>query len=160
MILKIIHALNLSSYEVRFERDGSTRCIVPGYASWRAANDLDAAAERARQKDIDTRWARTFEADAVDAKHFPGSHWDPFFEGGATDALKQLPDYLENSLVQIGHAASDRPAPYSSRHAGPGGAILAWPIRMRGVQMIVESAISKTLSDRCFHLLPKEPNTA
>ena len=53
--------------------------------------------------------ASTFILKGKDARHFLGSHWDPFVEN-LKDLLGRLPEILPNALVQTGYGESRQPA--------------------------------------------------
>lgn len=133
----IEHASNLSSYEVLFEADGKTRHIAPDYARWRAAGDLDGPRQRARLAETEARLAETFvpEPDEVERGH--GARWSALFEGGGEELVRRLPEIVSAALNQTGFGDS-RPGPYASRGVWANAVTLAWPIRMKGVQLLLD----------------------
>ena len=75
--------------------------------------------------------ASTFVPEASDARHYCGSHWDPFAESSA-DILKTLPDMLAAATVQTGYG-DVRPAPRAAPDGWAKGVLLAWPAPNAGL---------------------------
>jgi hypothetical protein len=82
------------------------------------------------------KWHETFVPENEDAKHFPGSLWDPFFEGGSDELMTTLRDHLENSRKV--HAYSDLlPAPEKVPDEWPSAFYQAWPDQQGGIQFVI-----------------------
>lgn len=92
-----------------------------------------AAVETPRE---DLPWPEsTFVAESVDARHYLGSHWEPFAED-STGIMKGLPDILGSALPQTGYGEMRKPS-RTVPDAWPGGFQLVWPLRTQGLAMVV-----------------------
>lgn len=75
----------------------------------------------------------TFIPEHDDARHFLGSHWDPFVEDSKV-IMKRLPEMLPNALLQTGYGEDRKP----SRRVPddwPKGFQLVWPLRVQGLAL-------------------------
>lgn len=77
----------------------------------------------------------TFIPERDDARHFLGSHWEPFVED-SKEIMKRLPEMLPNALLQTGYG-EDRKATRSAPNDWPKGFQLVWPLRERGLALIL-----------------------
>lgn len=77
----------------------------------------------------------TFVPEEDDARHFLGSHWEPFVED-LKEIMQQLPDMVSKALLQTGYGdgrKSPRPVP----DEWPKGFELVWPLRTQGLALIL-----------------------
>lgn len=88
----------------------------------------------------------TFNFEAEDARHFPGSHWDPFVEE-SRDILGRLPEIVPKALPQTGYG-QDRKSSRAEPNDWPKGFQLVWPLREKGLALVlrVESEANMVVS--------------
>lgn len=82
------------------------------------------------------KWPNTFVTEDKHTKHYPGSHWEPFFDGGVEELFSRLRDYLQNSRQVTAYAdllPAPRPAPSTWLQA----VYRAWPDHQAGMQFAV-----------------------
>lgn len=77
----------------------------------------------------------TFVPEDEDARHFLGSHWDPFVED-SKDIVKRLPEMLPDALLQTGYGADRKPS-RTVPDDWPKGFQLVWPLRTHGLALIL-----------------------
>jgi hypothetical protein len=77
----------------------------------------------------------TFVRERPDAKHFMGSHWEPFFDSADT-VLKQLPQIAPRAQLWIGFADT-YPAPRQAPGDWARGFALVWPAQRQGLILTV-----------------------
>lgn len=78
----------------------------------------------------------TFVFEEEESKHYLGSHWDPFF-ADATVILCRLKEILPASLGQVSYSEF-RPSPHSVPTDWPKADYWVWPIRPRGISVVVK----------------------
>ena len=88
----------------------------------------------------------TFVAEGGGARHFLGSHWDPFVED-SKEIMAQLPQIVPKAMVQTGYG-DDRPPARQAPADWPKGFELVWPLREQGLALILrpESAANLIVS--------------
>lgn len=88
----------------------------------------------------------TFIHESEGARHFPGSHWDPFVEE-SRDILGRLPEIVPKALPQTGYG-QDRKSSRAEPNDWPKGFQLVWPLREKGLALVlrVESEANMVVS--------------
>lgn len=79
----------------------------------------------------------TFVPEKADARHYLGSHWDPFVEDSA-DITKRLPEMVPNALVSAAYEHDSKPS-RSMPGDWPQGFQLVWPLHSQGLAMILRA---------------------
>lgn len=119
---------------VKFSRVGRKRLSVKHAPLSRPTDGIDESLTpdtRAYQEWLD----KTFAPEGEDARHYLGSHWDPFYDDVLT-VVKRFPDILPKSLLQLPYAES-RPPLRSLPPEWPTARHLSWPIRLHGIAFVV-----------------------
>lgn len=130
-------------FHVAFDRDSEpTRPLNLRYNPLRPATTADEV--EAQRQTTPEFFSETFVQEQDDDRDSPGSHWTPFFDDGAREALLKLPEYLNAGLPQTGFGAM-YPAPYKPPRDWPVGLIYSWPIRNEGVQVVVRAGAANTV---------------
>lgn len=139
-----------------FRKDPDQFCLwsEEAEADWRS--DL-AEQEAAEQAENSRPWPdSTFRFEPEETEHSMGSHWDPFYEQGAQEILKKLPEVVNSADVVKGFGSIKEPY----RHLPESWAIgyhLIWPQPDRGV--IITIAVDNTAKEnRLCTLYPFWPD--
>lgn len=77
----------------------------------------------------------TFVPDKEDAKHFLGSHWEPFVEE-YIEIIRRLPEIAPNAHLQTGYGEDRKPSRTVPGN-WPQGFQLVWPLRTQGLALIL-----------------------
>lgn len=85
----------------------------------------------------------TFAREAEDAQHFPGSHWDPFVED-TKEIMARLPEIVPRALLQTGYGEFRKPH-RAEPDEWPKGFQLVWPLRVRGLALILRPEKERNL---------------
>lgn len=78
----------------------------------------------------------TFLAEPLDARHFMGSHWDPFFDD-VKDVMNQLPEIMPDAVLLAGYGEFYK-APREIPTDWPRGVHLVWPNPDRGLVITIK----------------------
>lgn len=90
----------------------------------------------------------TFVPEGKDARHFPGSHWEPFV-AQPSEILMRLPEMMSAALPQT--TADDRREPPRALPEGwPKGLAVVWPQRTQGLAVVVCAAGEGAMIDSLF----------
>jgi hypothetical protein len=90
----------------------------------------------------------TFVPEGKDARHFPGSHWEPFV-AQPSEILMRLPEMMSAALPQT--TADDRREPPRALPEGwPKGLAVVWPQRTQGLAVVVCAAGEGATIDSLF----------
>ncbi len=115
-----------------FRKDPEQFCLwsEEAEAAWRTALAEQEAADQAEKS---LPWPdSTFRFETEESEHFMGSHWEPFFEEGAQEIVKKLPEVIDAADILTGFGSikePHRPLPESWAV----GYHLIWPQPDRGV---------------------------
>lgn len=113
--------------------DGSGEALIRREALEKDAPMVEAPAEPPREA---LPWpTSTFVPEGADARHFAGSHWDPFVED-AQEIMARLPEIVPSTLVQTGYG-EHRQAARAVPDEWPKGIQLVWPLRVQGLAVIL-----------------------
>lgn len=114
--------------QVKFDT-GKTKWLALIYAG---LVPLDAQDEPVPRDEDAVPWPdATFEWDRLDAKHYMGSHWEPFFDD-SKELFGRLPEIMPKALRQTCYG-DGRKAPREIPVDWPKGSHLCWPLRVRGL---------------------------
>jgi hypothetical protein len=126
--------------QVSFD-SGKTKWLALIYAGLALLNEHD---EPLRQNEDAVPWpVSTFVYDKLGAKHYPGSHWEPFFDS-SKELFGRLPEIMPAALLQTCYG-DNHPAPRELPVDWPKGLHLCWPLRVRGLGIteLVDDAIKQ-----------------
>lgn len=114
--------------QVKFD-SGKTKWLALIYAGLVLLNEHDVPLQ---QNEGVAPWpASTFIYDKVGAKHYLGSHWEPFFDD-RKELFGRLPEIIPAALIQTCYG-DNHPSPRELPVDWPKGFHLCWPLRVRGL---------------------------
>lgn len=135
----VAEAESEATVTVDFDKAGRKRLDL-AYAPLRLATPLDEDAARPGGVAYE-KWLETFAFENEEIKHYPGSHWNPFYDDSSSIA-KLIPDILPKSLDQVSYA-DNYPAPRSCPPDWPKATYWVWPLRVHGLASVVRVQTGK-----------------
>jgi len=120
------------SLKIAFDTVGEKR-INPRYGRLTSLTPAEEALRR--QEEIE--WLETFFFENERAEHHLGGHWHPFFDD-ALAIIKQLPEILPKSLLQVACADNQKLPRHPIPSLWPEGIHLAWPLRTHGLMVTLK----------------------
>lgn len=132
--------------EVQFDQH-DRKMLALKYALLRRVSPDEEAAIRTQAQ---ASFAQTFEFESDGGEHSPGSHWPPFFEDFAQDALTRLPTLMREATQAMGVSDFDRYRAPALPADWPKALRLRWPPLDRGIIFVLKAEADRNVLSAMF----------